>query len=895
MAVRKIEEARVRQKADTLEKWQENNLPLLDGEQAFIRSDVDNETIGFKLGVEGKKFSELPYPDFTVKGKVSPSSTWVGRQSGIYIPTLNGTYNGIEVNLTEGYQVLYWDGATIEKVVYPIDFTGIVFGGVIDSSADLSSPTTPIWYIASAGTYNTVPPTILGETSILTWNGTEWSHIPFDLEVRGEFLVADNIAEIRSMPAPVIDLLVNGTYKGVTLLGYHEDKPKYDRSINYYLSDTTAVDDGGSVIEVSGIKLEHNFDNGADACYYGAIENEDSTIPINTALLKNREVIISKNYKVNPVKAITGTSFGGGIILNNDNVLRFINGAKLYIDTQTSDKYVIVNLRNTSNATVIDGYVEGDIETHEGEVGEYGFGYYIASAYNPVLINCKAYKCWGDGIVVTSDNVTQTAPLLGRIDNPFLSNNRRQGLSIIAWDCGVVNGGVYEYTGGIKSINPSFGIDVEPNADGRSVINVVINNPTTRFNKNGGILINPAQMTDESYDNKAIFNLTINNHLSYNDLGFAGLRLNYSGDSTSWNPLYTTSKINGNININNPTIQNSASNSIRFDRWGKSAPDVNITDITIIDPNRNNHTDRALGSPIVVIPSQVQDDIGSINVSNIEILETEDNRVYCGVNVIMYAFSAKNIIIKNIKVSNLKDPSQAKVYYNKSEDLYVYYDKKPKNIITGNAPIGNNGRYNGEILSINSGTVTLPSLSVSGGYEIEFEYGNLATSAVFISPNGADLIDMVGFNSGDLIQMGSNRDRIVLKNINNKWRVISFQGVVRPNSRASTDLNNSYISSAGAPTVAPKSQGEFYFDSVSRIWYKSINTIAVNNYVALNPIATTTVRGDVLMVAASADTATQASGATPTKAEFDALLAELRDLKTKMRAGSAPILAPNTP
>lgn len=54
-------------------------------------------------------------------------------------------------------------------------------------------------------------------------------------------------------------------------------------------------------------------------------------------------------------------------------------------------------------------------------------------------------------------------------------------------------------------------------------------------------------------------------------------------------------------------------------------------------------------------------------------------------------------------------------------------------------------------------------------------------------------------------------------------------------------------------------------------------------------IASTTVRGLVNQSAASADTAEQAAGATPTKAEFDALLSELRDLKTKLR--TAGILA----
>lgn len=50
------------------------------------------------------------------------------------------------------------------------------------------------------------------------------------------------------------------------------------------------------------------------------------------------------------------------------------------------------------------------------------------------------------------------------------------------------------------------------------------------------------------------------------------------------------------------------------------------------------------------------------------------------------------------------------------------------------------------------------------------------------------------------------------------------------------------------------------------------------------------INGVKLQSAASANTATVAAGAAPTKAEFDALLTELRDLKTKMR--TAGLLAP---
>lgn len=265
----KIINGRVRQKAAPLAEWQNSDLESLDGEQLFVRSDVDDAVIGFKFGAKGKTFSELPYPDLTVRDKATPSMSWSGRQSGVYIPTTNGNYNGVNVNLTEGYQVLYWDGDTVQKVVYPTDYTGAIFGGVIDDTYDLSTPPTdPTWYIASAGTYNTTPPTTLTETSILTWNGQSWSHIPFELEIRGEFLVADNIEEVRNITPEVAQLLVNGTYKGVTVLGYYEpgDTPE---PINYYLSDTTDSDDGGSVLEGGGIKLEHNFGDGVDARYFG--------------------------------------------------------------------------------------------------------------------------------------------------------------------------------------------------------------------------------------------------------------------------------------------------------------------------------------------------------------------------------------------------------------------------------------------------------------------------------------------------------------------------------------------------------------------------------------------------------------------------------------------------
>lgn len=56
----KILDARVRQKKDTLENWNNNPLVLLDGEQAFV-VDENGQPINFKIGDGARTFAELPF------------------------------------------------------------------------------------------------------------------------------------------------------------------------------------------------------------------------------------------------------------------------------------------------------------------------------------------------------------------------------------------------------------------------------------------------------------------------------------------------------------------------------------------------------------------------------------------------------------------------------------------------------------------------------------------------------------------------------------------------------------------------------------------------------------------------------------------------------------------
>lgn len=117
-------QARVFQKADTLANWNANTLILGKGEQAFVISSIDGAPITFKIGNGSLAFSALPWPDFSLRAKVAPIASFTGMPTGLYLPTADGSYGGVSVTLATGYTVLYWDGTTVTKVVYPQDLSG---------------------------------------------------------------------------------------------------------------------------------------------------------------------------------------------------------------------------------------------------------------------------------------------------------------------------------------------------------------------------------------------------------------------------------------------------------------------------------------------------------------------------------------------------------------------------------------------------------------------------------------------------------------------------------------------------------------------------------------------------------------------------------------------------
>lgn len=138
-----------------------------------------------------------------------------------------------------------------------------------------------------------------------------------------QLLIKNTMADMRELSVSEIASLkgTSPTHAGIQLLGYYE-KGDTPAPIIYYLSTTIDPDDGGSVVEVRGIKLEHEFRDGIDVRYYGAKGDNinDDTLSFVKALQKAK----GKSYvKVSP----TGSKYLVGNITLPPNTTLIGTGA----------------------------------------------------------------------------------------------------------------------------------------------------------------------------------------------------------------------------------------------------------------------------------------------------------------------------------------------------------------------------------------------------------------------------------------------------------------------------------------------------------------------------------------------------------------------------------------
>lgn len=220
-----------------------------------------------------------------------------------------------------------------------------------------------------------------------------------------KFLEKDTMLDMRNISNTEIHLLKMGYYKGITLNGYYA-KGDTPNPIQYNISNTLEVDNGGSIIEAAGLKFVHSFRGYVDVRYFGAKKDEISTSVINNCIQSvddGSTVVIEERYLVTSADVRENT----GIKLRS-NINLEING-ELAIIPNSMSSYCIVSAYNIENFNIYGvGTIRGSKNTHIAEDDKY------YKMYRPTIsYSVGDYMAYGPvGYRVTTSGISSNTPPL---------------------------------------------------------------------------------------------------------------------------------------------------------------------------------------------------------------------------------------------------------------------------------------------------------------------------------------------------------------------------------------------------------------------------------------------------------------------------------------------------
>jgi hypothetical protein len=450
------------------------------------------------------------------------------------------------------------------------------------------------------------------------------------------FLKIGTISELRQ---------TNGYYEGqeIILLGYYESGDKdpvhYKYTVQHYNS---AVDNGGLTIKTDRGVWVAQFQGKCDVKDFGAVKDIDCTAIINTALQLVDHVIISERYLVfgtgyEPTTTNTTFRFLNGIKPRSGNTLERTRNGLLELIPNAENFSCCLNLHRINNVKLINVITKGDVETHLGTTGEWGYGVSIRGCEDISLINCKSTHFWGDGLNLGPSKLSATDLHQNkniRIINNFEANYcRRNGIALESCDGFFADKLIAKFNGTINGINPKYGLDVEPNNGGNDKIVAEIGEVYTEGNGEGGTELIPAYMQDIRYTTTGIYDVKIGKITSVNDgvitenrgcFRIAGSDL----DPVAYPNTVETKRINGSIEIGSIVIDRPNKRAIQFTRLPATGLNVNIDSISVLNPVHNlditnsknfNETNNAVS----FTAHSLQQTFGNININNLYVLDPD--------------------------------------------------------------------------------------------------------------------------------------------------------------------------------------------------------------------------------------------------------------------------------
>jgi hypothetical protein len=289
-------------------------------------------------------------------------------------------------------------------------------------------------------------------------------------------------------------------------------------------------------------------------------------------------------YLVNAVSNRNGDI--GGLAPRSNTTITCSRNAILQVQTNSSTDYVIFRLAGYSatfpaatvsnNVTIQGCNLVGDVTTHTGTTGEWGFGVAIWGASGITLRDDTISNMWGDGILLNGNPVEGNFyPIPANIilDNVRSLNNRRQGMSLVNVNGIKTSNSTFAGTGSIKLTAPGAGVDIEPCCGVESDTNISFQNVDFTSNAGNGLIANAGLVTDPA-NNISIAggSATGNGDAGFNlyNIGVSRVRIHDTLTQNNAGPGINTLQTGDGIEIDHNSVigNNTVSTDPNFD--GKS-------------------------------------------------------------------------------------------------------------------------------------------------------------------------------------------------------------------------------------------------------------------------------------------------------------------------------------